>query len=103
MSFEHFTLANEPAIRLGFFFGALAVPLAVIILDFVIWFQHVMLHAVPTLWRLHHADPDFDVTTVIAVAYTVWSERNNLAQGIGRIPHGCRCCCGLKSGWRHPM
>lgn len=45
---------------------AIAVPLAVIILDFVIWLQHVMVHAVPALWRLHrvhHADPDFDVTT----------------------------------------
>lgn len=135
MSFEHFILANEPAFRLGFFFGVLAVvgvweaaaprrvltvskalrwvsnlgivalntvllrllfplaaagmaafcaangwglinhfqipftiavPLTVIILDFVIWLQHVMVHAVPGLWRLHrvhHADPDYDVTT----------------------------------------
>jgi sterol desaturase/sphingolipid hydroxylase (fatty acid hydroxylase superfamily) len=135
MSFEQFVLANEPAIRLGFFLGtfaligtwevlaprraltvsktlrwasnlglvllntvvlrllfplagagmalfcaqngwgllnhfsvpsALAVPLAVIAMDFVIWLQHVMVHAVPALWRLHrvhHADPDYDVTT----------------------------------------
>jgi sterol desaturase/sphingolipid hydroxylase (fatty acid hydroxylase superfamily) len=45
---------------------ALAVPLAVIAMDFVIWSQHVMVHAVPALWRLHrvhHADPDYDVTT----------------------------------------
>jgi sterol desaturase/sphingolipid hydroxylase (fatty acid hydroxylase superfamily) len=44
----------------------LAVPLAVIAMDFVIWLQHVMVHAVPALWRLHrvhHADPDYDVTT----------------------------------------
>ena len=44
----------------------IAIPLAVIALDFVIWLQHVMVHAVPTLWRLHrvhHADPDYDVTT----------------------------------------
>jgi sterol desaturase/sphingolipid hydroxylase (fatty acid hydroxylase superfamily) len=44
----------------------LAVPLAVIAMDFVIWSQHVMVHAVPALWRLHrvhHADPDYDVTT----------------------------------------
>jgi len=42
------------------------VPLAVIALDFVIWLQHVMVHAVPLFWRLHrvhHADPDYDVTT----------------------------------------
>lgn len=135
MSFEHFILANESAIRLGFFSGilavvglwelaaprraltvskalrwasnlsivvlntvllrllfplaaagvaafcaangwglinhfqipfAIAVPLAVIAMDFVIWLQHVMVHAVPALWRLHrvhHADPDYDVTT----------------------------------------
>ncbi|NQU56416.1 MAG: sterol desaturase family protein [Rhodospirillales bacterium] len=40
--------------------------LAVIILDGVIYLQHVMVHAVPVLWRLHrmhHADLDYDVTT----------------------------------------
>jgi sterol desaturase/sphingolipid hydroxylase (fatty acid hydroxylase superfamily) len=45
---------------------ALAVALAVIALDLFIYLQHVMFHAVPALWRLHrvhHADPDFDVTT----------------------------------------
>jgi sterol desaturase/sphingolipid hydroxylase (fatty acid hydroxylase superfamily) len=135
VNFEHFVLANEPAIRLGFFLGvftlvalwevaaprraltvsktlrwasnlglvalntvmlrllfplaavgvaafcvkngwglinhfqvpfAIAVPLAVIAMDFVIWLQHVMVHAVPALWRLHrvhHADLDYDVTT----------------------------------------
>ena len=39
----------------------LAVPVAVIAMDFVIWLQHVMVHAVPALWRLHqvhHADLD---------------------------------------------
>ena len=44
----------------------LAVILTVIIMDFVIYLQHVMFHAVPTLWRLHmmhHADMDIDVTT----------------------------------------
>ncbi len=44
----------------------LAVPLAVVAMDFVIWLQHVMVHAVPLLWRLHqvhHADPDYDLTT----------------------------------------
>src|SRR5256885_5661917 len=45
---------------------ALAFVVAVVLLDLVIYFQHVMFHAVPTLWRLHrvhHADLDFDVTT----------------------------------------
>lgn len=44
----------------------LAVILSVVFLDFVIYLQHVMFHAVPTLWRLHmmhHADMDIDVTT----------------------------------------
>ncbi|MGF1547732.1 MAG: sterol desaturase family protein [Thiotrichales bacterium] len=44
----------------------LAIPLAVIALDFVIWLQHVMVHAVPLLWRVHrvhHADLDYDLTT----------------------------------------
>ena len=44
----------------------LAVPLAVVLLDLAIYLQHVMVHAVPALWRLHrmhHADLDFDVTT----------------------------------------
>jgi sterol desaturase/sphingolipid hydroxylase (fatty acid hydroxylase superfamily) len=43
-----------------------AVLLSVLALDFFIWLQHVMVHAVPLLWRLHrvhHADLDFDVTT----------------------------------------
>jgi sterol desaturase/sphingolipid hydroxylase (fatty acid hydroxylase superfamily) len=38
----------------------------VILLDFVIYLQHVTFHAVPVLWRLHmmhHADLDFDFTT----------------------------------------
>lgn len=44
----------------------LAVVASVLILDFFIWLQHVMVHAIPLLWRLHrvhHADLDFDVTT----------------------------------------
>jgi sterol desaturase/sphingolipid hydroxylase (fatty acid hydroxylase superfamily) len=43
-----------------------SVPLAVAALDFAIYLQHVLFHAVPALWRLHrmhHADLDFDVTT----------------------------------------
>jgi len=44
----------------------LAVLLAVVAMDFAIWLQHVMVHAVPALWRLHrvhHADVDYDLTT----------------------------------------
>jgi sterol desaturase/sphingolipid hydroxylase (fatty acid hydroxylase superfamily) len=44
----------------------LAVALGVVALDLVIYLQHVLMHSVPALWRLHrmhHADLDFDVTT----------------------------------------
>jgi sterol desaturase/sphingolipid hydroxylase (fatty acid hydroxylase superfamily) len=44
----------------------LEVLLALIVLDFAIWTQHVLFHAVPALWRLHrvhHADLDYDLTT----------------------------------------
>jgi len=39
---------------------------SVLALDFVVYLQHVLFHAVPAFWRLHmvhHADLDFDVTT----------------------------------------
>jgi sterol desaturase/sphingolipid hydroxylase (fatty acid hydroxylase superfamily) len=44
----------------------LAMVGSVVALDFAIYLQHVLFHAVPVLWRLHrvhHADLDFDVTT----------------------------------------
>ena len=44
----------------------LAILLGVILLDLAIYLQHVLVHAVPALWRLHrmhHADLEFDVTT----------------------------------------
>ena len=44
----------------------LEVVVAVVALDFAIWLQHVVFHAVPALWRvhrMHHADLDYDVTT----------------------------------------
>ena len=44
----------------------IAVLLSVVAMDFIIYLQHVLVHAVPALWRLHrvhHADLDFDVTT----------------------------------------
>ncbi len=44
----------------------LEILICVISLDFIIWLQHVMVHSIPMLWRLHrvhHADPDYDVTT----------------------------------------
>ncbi len=44
----------------------LAIIASVVILDFAIYLQHVLFHAVPALWRLHrmhHADQAIDVTT----------------------------------------
>ena len=55
-------------------FNALLLPTwievvaAILILDFIIWAQHLVTHKVPLLWRLHrvhHADVDMDVTTAI--------------------------------------
>jgi len=43
-----------------------AIVASVLILDFVIYLQHVVFHFVPALWRLHrmhHADQAIDVTT----------------------------------------
>jgi len=69
------TAAALYAEQLGWgLFNALALPawvefiLAIVILDFAIWLQHVASHKVPMLWRLHrmhHADVDIDVTTAI--------------------------------------
>ncbi|MCB0389804.1 MAG: sterol desaturase family protein [Bdellovibrionales bacterium] len=45
---------------------ALEVVLAFVFFDFAIYLQHVLVHAVPLLWRLHqvhHADMDLDVTS----------------------------------------
>ncbi len=44
----------------------IAVVITVVVMDLVIYLQHVMFHAVPLFWRLHrvhHADIDYDVTT----------------------------------------
>lgn len=44
----------------------LAILLAVIILDMMIYWQHVAFHRIPWLWRLHkihHADRDLDATS----------------------------------------
>jgi sterol desaturase/sphingolipid hydroxylase (fatty acid hydroxylase superfamily) len=44
----------------------LAFVVSVLALDFAIYLQHVLFHAVPGLWRLHrmhHADLEFDVST----------------------------------------
>jgi sterol desaturase/sphingolipid hydroxylase (fatty acid hydroxylase superfamily) len=47
---------------------AVELVLAILFLDFAIWFQHLITHKVPLFWRfhrVHHADRDFDVTTAV--------------------------------------
>ena len=42
--------------------------LAILVLDFAIWLQHLLTHKIPFLWRLHrvhHADREMDATTAI--------------------------------------
>ncbi len=42
--------------------------LAFVVLDFIVWFEHLVFHKVPLLWRvhrMHHGDPDIDVTTAL--------------------------------------
>lgn len=68
---EHWGLFNNlPPVFDRYLPQAAVAPLvilsSVILLDLVIYLQHVMFHAVPALWRLHrmhHADLDIDVTT----------------------------------------
>jgi sterol desaturase/sphingolipid hydroxylase (fatty acid hydroxylase superfamily) len=46
----------------------LEVTLAVIVLDFALWLQHLAAHKIPLLWRvhrMHHADRDLDVTSAL--------------------------------------
>ncbi|ENM5787157.1 sterol desaturase [Vibrio metoecus] len=46
--------------------STLALVISVVLLDAVIYWQHLLFHRIPLLWRLHrmhHADQDIDVTT----------------------------------------
>ncbi|MGB6427262.1 MAG: sterol desaturase family protein, partial [Methyloceanibacter sp.] len=48
--------------------GWVKLVVALLVLDLAIWFQHLVSHKVPILWRLHqvhHADRDIDVTTAV--------------------------------------
>jgi len=51
-----------------FFEPVIPVVVGVLLLDFCIYLQHVAMHKIPVLWRLHrlhHADLDYDVSTGI--------------------------------------
>jgi len=48
--------------------GWIEIVAAILVLDLIIWAQHLITHKIPVLWRLHrvhHADVDMDVTTAI--------------------------------------
>ncbi|VEN74219.1 Sterol desaturase-related protein [Candidatus Desulfarcum epimagneticum] len=48
--------------------GPVEIIAALLLLDFIIYLQHVMFHSLPLLWRLHrmhHTDTDYDLTTGI--------------------------------------
>ena len=50
------------------FTGSGAVLVSVLLLDLTIYLQHRLFHAVPWLWRIHrvhHADPEVDVSTAL--------------------------------------
>ncbi|MGR3436739.1 MAG: sterol desaturase family protein [Shimia sp.] len=69
------TLAAVDAGRLGVgLFNATGWPfwlealIAIVVLDFVVWANHVAFHRWPLLWRIHrvhHADEEIDVSTAI--------------------------------------
>ncbi|APG61746.1 hypothetical protein LPB140_01640 [Sphingorhabdus lutea] len=55
-------------------FNIIALPwwlvgiLIFIIMDFWVWFQHLLMHKIPILWRahiVHHSDRDLDVTSAL--------------------------------------
>ena len=46
----------------------LAGLVAFLVLDFAVWFEHLLSHKIPILWRIHrmhHADTGFDLTTAL--------------------------------------
>src|SRR6266702_7695788 len=48
--------------------GSMALVATVMLLDLTIYLQHRMFHAIPWLWRIHrvhHADPEVDVSTAL--------------------------------------
>lgn len=56
-------LLNMIALPFWLVFGV-----SVVFLDFAIWFQHVMTHNIPFLWRfhaVHHSDQHMDTTTAL--------------------------------------
>jgi sterol desaturase/sphingolipid hydroxylase (fatty acid hydroxylase superfamily) len=62
---QNWGLLNQWAMPYPIFY-LLKIIIGFLILDFTVYTQHVLHHALPSLWRLHmvhHADLDFDLTT----------------------------------------
>ncbi len=75
--------------------AVLAVPIAIVLLDFAIYLQHVLFHAVPVLWRVHrvhHADIDVDVTTGSRF-HPVEILASMLIKFVAISALRLRCCC----------
>ena len=54
--------------NLGLVPELLAGLISIVVLDFAVWFSHLLSHKVPMFWRfhrMHHSDRDIDVTTAI--------------------------------------
>ncbi|MEE9314141.1 MAG: sterol desaturase family protein [Rhizobiaceae bacterium] len=46
----------------------LAALISIVVLDFAVWWSHLLSHKIPLLWRIHrmhHSDRDIDVSTAI--------------------------------------
>ncbi len=62
------------------------VVLAILLLELIIWVQHLITHKVPFLWRLHrvhHSDVDFDVS--IAVRFHLVETAFSMLLKIGAV------------------
>lgn len=60
---QHWGLLHQLGLSPAFHIAA-----SVVLLDVVIYWQHRLFHTVPLLWRLHrvhHSDPDLDVSTAL--------------------------------------
>ncbi|MEE9375011.1 MAG: sterol desaturase family protein, partial [Rhizobiaceae bacterium] len=46
----------------------LSILISIVVLDFAVWWSHLLSHKIPLLWRIHrmhHSDRDIDVSTAI--------------------------------------
>ena len=60
MGYGLFNIVTVPVLVAGL--------VSVVVLDFAVWFSHLLSHKVPIFWRfhrMHHSDRDIDVTTAI--------------------------------------